>query len=306
MPASSAPVSATRAKPRLLAFGEILWDVFAEREVIGGAPFNVAAHAAACGLDAALYGSVGSDLRGQRARAEVKRLRVDDRWLRTDPRRETGRVDVLLDPQGQPEYRFAADVAYDAIEGPDAPGGPAIEPDQCAVLVCGTLAQRAPQSRRALAQLRAKLRGVPVFYDVNLRGAETPLELVRATLPGVTVLKVNEEEAQLLARERLGRPGDLTELFRRLRADDGLELLVCTRGAAGCTVVAPEQTLVVPSEPVSVVSAVGAGDAFSAAFIAGWLGGRSLEAAARAANRLGGFVASRAETVPEYPADWVA
>ena len=48
-----------------------------------------------------------------------------------------------------------------------------------------------------------------------------------------------------------------------------------------------------------VVDTVGAGDAFSAAFLAGVLGGRSLEEAARAGNVRAGKVAARAGAVPD-------
>lgn len=36
----------------VVAFGEILWDVIDGTAHIGGAPFNVAAHAVRCGLSA--------------------------------------------------------------------------------------------------------------------------------------------------------------------------------------------------------------------------------------------------------------
>jgi fructokinase len=54
-----------------------------------------------------------------------------------------------------------------------------------------------------------------------------------------------------------------------------------------------------------VASAVGAGDAFSAAFLAGRLAGRSLRACAEMANRLGALVASSREAVPLYGAEAV-
>ena len=38
----------------VLAFGEVLWDVIDGVPHLGGAPFNLAAHAAKCGLGAAI------------------------------------------------------------------------------------------------------------------------------------------------------------------------------------------------------------------------------------------------------------
>ena len=51
----------------VLAFGEILWDVIDGVPHIGGAPFNLAAHAAKCGLGAAIVSAVGRDDLGRRA-----------------------------------------------------------------------------------------------------------------------------------------------------------------------------------------------------------------------------------------------
>jgi fructokinase len=55
----------------------------------------------------------------------------------------------------------------------------------------------------------------------------------------------------------------------------------------------------VPGIDVNVVDAVGAGDAFTAAWISATLRGWPLETAARFANRVGGLVASHAGAMPE-------
>jgi fructokinase len=286
---------------RILTFGEILWDVLPSGEVIGGAPFNVAAHAVRCGLAAAIFSRVGTDARGARAHSAILRLGVDDRWVQTDSTRPTGRVDVSLDANGQPSYSIARDVAWDAIESATEHAAEQLAASGFSALVCGTLAQRSLGSRRALHHLRLRLPNVPVFYDVNLRGEETPMEIVRATLSGVTIVKLNHEEAAVLSDALWKEQVETEELFRRLQAAYGLKILICTRGARGSTVVSDEGRVDVPSAPVSVVSAVGAGDAFSAAFLAGWLRGKSLASAVENANLLGGYVASQRETIPEYP-----
>jgi len=291
--------STRAARPALLAFGEILWDVLPDGEVIGGAPFNVAAHAARCGLRAGLYSRVGQDERGRKARAALARFGVDDRWVQTDAQRPTGWVEVCLDQDGQPEYRITRDVAWDAIEASGAQGWGGWK---FSALVCGTLAQRSPISRAALAQVRRQLPDVPVFYDINLRGTETPWELVRATLPHTSIVKLNEHEAHALEVALGGKAAGTAELFQRLSGEFGVQILLQTEGAAGCRVFSAQGSFHVPGSPVKVVSAVGAGDAFSAAFLATWLRGAPLERAAALANQLGAHVASQRETVPDYPA----
>ena len=76
--------------------------------------------------------------------------------------------------------------------------------------------------------------------------------------------------------------------------------VIVTLGAEGCLVCerghAPVRCL---GEKIDVVDAVGAGDAFSAAFLAVWLKGASAAEAAAAGNARGAWVASRRGAVPE-------
>ena len=291
------------SSPSLLAFGEILWDVVGDTEHIGGAPFNLAAHATRCGLSARIYSRVGNDPRGQRARAELDRLQVDHGWVQHDPDRPTGYVDVRLDADGQPTYHFPDDTAWDHIEPPDDRAVATLRAQGFGALCFGTLAQRSPRSRKTLAALRDALPDVPVFYDVNLRAPFTPLDTVRDSLPGVTVIKVNEDEADILGRGWYGQALPVGKFYERLVADHGIRVLLLTRGSLGCAVYCHHGHFEIPGLQVKVASAVGAGDAFSAAFLASSLLGYPPEEAARRANRLGAWVASRPETIPDYPRD---
>ena len=81
----------------------------------------------------------------------------------------------------------------------------------------------------------------------------------------------------------------------------GLKTAIETRGADGCRVASRGESAF--DSPAicdgPVVDTVGAGDSFSAAFIAAVLRGESLKAAAEAGNRLAGKVAARAGAIPE-------
>ena len=78
------------------------------------------------------------------------------------------------------------------------------------------------------------------------------------------------------------------------------ELVKRLRGARGCLVADHTGAVEVPGRPVAVADTVGAGDAFSAAFLAFWLRGASSIDAANKANDLGAFVASCHGAVPAY------
>lgn len=51
---------------KAIVYGETIWDVFPEEQIIGGAPFNFAAHLAHLGNEAYLFSAVGRDELGDR------------------------------------------------------------------------------------------------------------------------------------------------------------------------------------------------------------------------------------------------
>ena len=291
-------------KHKILSFGEVLYDVFGEKEFIGGASFNLAAHAVRCGLDAQLISAIGADRRGDHFKDELARMGVGTRWLAVDSLRPTGIVNVTLDQNGQPTYDIVQGAAWDFIPTPaDAEGLCAYGFD---VLCFGTLVQRSEMSRKSLKKLREILKGVPVFYDVNIRPPFTPVSTIKESLPGATIVKVNDDEAKRLAPDVFGKALSLDDFGKALMGEYGVKVALLTRGADGCKVMWEDGTADFPGLPGKVVSAVGAGDAFSAAFLASWLKGRGPAEAARRANHLGTFVVMQAETVPEYTPELLA
>jgi len=78
---------------KLLAFGEILWDIVGEAKHLGGAPFNLAAHAARCGCEATILSRLGKDMLGEEALAAVIQWDVRDELIQHDTDHPTGTVD---------------------------------------------------------------------------------------------------------------------------------------------------------------------------------------------------------------------
>lgn len=285
----------------VVCFGEVLWDIVRGSEKIGGALFNVAAHLADLGLPVSLITSVGEDARGRAALAAMHRRGIDTALVGVTNQAPTGCVDVTLDAHGQPIYKIETPAAWDFIGASPLPRPAGWHNAAPAALICGSLAQRFPRNRSSLEALRLALPTTPVVYDVNLRGDETPLDIVWKTLPGVSVLKVNEEEAGRIATILGTTAADIDALFAGLRREFGLSALVCTRGSRGSVAVTTEDKSEVCGLPVQVASAVGAGDAFTAAFVAGWIRGCPLKVTLEVANLLSAHVASSWDTVPNCP-----
>lgn len=277
--------------PLLLSAGEILWDQYPGYRTLGGAPFNLAAHAARLGFASHFLSALGNDELGDEAMAQALALGVDMTYTRRHPALPTGIVDVSLDAEGHPSYSLRRPSAWEEPELTDCQAQ-TLQALRPAWLVCGTLAQTCPMAR----QVRMALRGVPLFYDVNLRpGFENPAT-VDELLREATVVKCNNAELEWLAGafELEGDPA--AALLRRYP----VTALCVTLGAAGCRLYCDGDTVEAPGLPIAVADSVGAGDSFSAALLYGFTEQWPLDRTARFANTLGSIVASRRGAIPEW------
>ncbi len=285
-------------KPKLLSFGEVLWDRIDGQDHLGGAPFNLAAHAVRCGTDACLLTAVGRDELGDRILEEMDRLGVRRNYVQRDPDHPTGTVTVELSAGGQPSYRIHRGVAWDYI---------AVHPEMLASLaaerfaaVCfGTLAQREPTSRATLEKVLEALPGVPAFFDVNLRQDYFSADLIRRGLQRATILKLNDSEVRTVSELIFRRAWSLEDFCRAVQQAFAVRVVLVTLGEKGCLAGEGGHAQICPGRAVEVADAVGAGDAFSAAFLAEWLRGKPVAEAAAAGNRRGAWVASRRGAIPE-------
>lgn len=275
------PVSRTAHNPpRVVSFGEILFDVIGGVPYLGGAPLNLAAHLRKQGAETTLISAVGNDPLGRDALGQIGKLGLDTGTIAVLDGFPTGTVTVLLDERKVAAYDFAMDTAYDHIPVP----GFDTEVD----LFCfGTLAQRSPESRGTLARLR-KMLDCLFFYDVNLRQDFYSKAILEESLYSADIVKLNEDEFPVLAA-MFGLPDDPEELRRRF----GLQMVLLTLGPEGCDLYSSGGVIHSPAVPVKVVSTVGAGDSFSAAFLYHYLTGSTLNEALTAGNLLAAKIAGQ-------------
>jgi fructokinase len=85
---------------------------------------------------------------------------------------------------------------------------------------------------------------------------------------------------------------------RRLLSLHGLKLVCVTRGNGGSLLISSEECSEHPGFRVKVADTVGAGDAFTAAMVHGYLRGTSLSQINENANRVGAWVASQSGATP--------
>jgi len=280
---------------RIVVIGEALVDVFPDREVLGGAPFNVARNLAALGASPLFVSRVGAGEAGERIAAQMQRLGMQVHALQRDRERQTGRVSVQL-RDGQPEFRIEPDGAWEWIDPESAAAS--VRAARPALAYFGTLAQRAPVSRAAV---RGSLLVSPAMrvLDLNLRGVEHEREVAAVSLELADLLKLNEDELRALVSWFLpGVSGDPQAPWA-LMSRFALQRMVVTRGEGGWSYYEANggRVLEGPSPRVSVVDTVGAGDAFAAVLLLGELRGwpvattllRAAEFAARVCTLHGAF-----------------
>jgi len=212
--------------------GEVLFDRWPDGTGFpGGAPANVAFHAAGLGAETFLISRTGDDPAGRRLREWLRGAGVDTAHCPADPARPTGTVTVDPDSAGGPCYDIYGPAAWDFIAADAA----ALDLARRArVLVIGTLAQRHPVSRGAIRELAAVAGrgGARVLADLNLRAPFHDEEILLWTLRHCGVLKLNRDELAGISR-LLGAAGDEKDLFSGLLREFAIPCGVLTAGADG-------------------------------------------------------------------------
>lgn len=286
----------------IVSVGEILWDLIGEDEHLGGAPFNFAVNASRLGHEVLFVSGVGDDARGRRAVEHAQALGLSTDYIKKAEGFPTGLATVELDTDGQPTFQIQRPAAYDRVEltPQDIAAITSRQPDW---VYFGTLQQTSSRARELTKQLVSSNPQARRFYDVNLRPDSYTPALVEELSSQATVLKLSESEANTLA-DWFDIPIDSVEHFCRRATDRfGWQAVVVTRGADGCALLIGGEFCESPGVRIQVADAVGAGDAFSAAFVHGLSAGWPAERVAIFSNRVGALVASRSGATPAWTLD---
>jgi fructokinase len=295
---------------RILSIGEILWDVFPggsdslPLEHLGGAPLNFAAHARKLGHETYIFSAVGDDKRGPRAIQQIAELRVAVDFIHRVRGVPTGFAAVEIDGEGHPHFAVARPAAYDRIALTDETLTRIadLQPDW---IYFGTLFHTTASN---LAITRRIVDACPTayrVYDMNLRGEHWTPDLVKELSSLASVIKASDEDMQLyrpalsMTREDFETSMANTSSAKMWGVPEA-RAVVITRGAKGCFVYSRGDLASARGFPVDVADTVGAGDAFTAAFVHALADQRPMTEAARFANAVGALVASRPGAIPDW------
>ncbi len=298
--------------------GGRLEDMATFAKAVGGCPTNIAVGCARLGLRAGLITRVGDEHMGRFIREQLIAERVDVSGVITDKARLTALV--LLGVRNEHDFPLifyrenCADMALcEADIDPDLIGRTK------AVVLTGT--HLSAENTRAACMNAARLAksgGARLVLDIDYRpnlwglaghgdgaarfiGSETVTAMLTELLPLCDLIVGTEEEFHIA-----GGSADTLNALRGVR-EVSAATLVCKRGPMGCAVF----PAAIPADldagiqgagfPVEVYNVLGAGDAFMAGLLRGWLRDEPWAVSARWANACGAIAVSRLLCSPEYP-----
>jgi 5-dehydro-2-deoxygluconokinase len=298
--------------------GGRLEDMASFAKFVGGSPTNTATGVARLGLKAGLITRVGADHMGRFIRERLMREGVDVTGVISDPNRLTALVVLgIRDRENFPLIFYRENCADMALCLADL--DKAWISSAGAVLINGThLSQPGVLEASTTAARWVKAAGGRVIFDIDYRPvlwglagkdmgeqrfvADEAVSIkLQQVLPLCDLIVGTEEEIHIL-----GGSTHTLQALRTIRASTRA-VLVCKRGAEGCVAFPAE----IPDHlhgairsagfPVEVFNVLGAGDAFMAGFLRGWLKDEPLDRCCEWANACGAIVVSRHGCAPAMP-----
>ena len=287
-----------------------LEDISTFAKYLGGSPANTAVGVSRLGLKSAMLSRVGNEQMGRFVRAQLEREGVDVSQVSTDPRRLTGLVFLAVrDRDTFPHIFYREQCADMALS--EAHVSLDFIASAASLLVSGTLLSQEATRRACHRAVTAAMEaGTRVVLDIDYRpvlwgltdaadgesrfvsSAEVSAHFA-ALLPNCALIVGTEEEIRIAG----GAEDTLAALDNIRQASTAL--IVLKRGADGCVAFPGaipariEAGIVAEGFPVEVFNVLGAGDAFMAGFLSGWLRAEPIAQCCRYANACGAIVVSR-------------
>ena len=275
---------------KIVAYGELLWDLLPSGEVLGGAPANFIFRINSFGDEGTLITRLGNDDLGEKARKAVTGIGLSDEHIQTDYEFPTGTVDVKIDADGIPDFNIIRDVAYDHIE---ISSEMVEQVQQADCLYFGTLIQRYGISKNTLRELIRESGNATKFLDINLRKNCYTKNTISESLMATDILKINDEEL-LEVKQMLGLYcNELKNIAGEIISRYKLRLVLVTLGSKGAFLISNKNDICYTAGyKVKLVDTVGSGDAFSAGFIHSFLNGEHLQFSLDFGNASGALAAT--------------
>ena len=283
-------------KPIIAGIGELLWDCLPSGKQLGGAPCNFAYHAMQAGCESFVISAIGNDESGAEIKKVVKKLNLSTQYIQENEY-PTSTVTVALDENGHPDYTIHENVAWDHIRWDNKMQELAAKMDA----VCfGSLAQRNRESQESIQSFISSLkRDCLKVFDINLRQNYYSNKTIVDSIMMSDMLKLNDDELPILANY-LVLNGSAENQIEKLIELFNLKYIIYTMGSKGSIIKSENETSYAEVPNINVADTVGAGDAFTAIFIAGILQGIPLKEVHKKATEIAAYVCTQKGATPKF------
>ncbi|MDR2222503.1 MAG: carbohydrate kinase [Flavobacteriaceae bacterium] len=284
--------------PKIVCFGEVLWEIFPTYKRIGGAPFNVAYHLSKMGIYTSLITRIGHDEYGTKILDRLNQVHIKTTSCQTDNLHPTGSVFTSFDEHNEAIYDFSTNSAWDNIEL-RAEDLELIE--NADAFVFGTLASRKNLTRTTLHQLLEA--ATYKVYDVNFRPPHYEMGFVIELMHKSDLIKMNKSEMKQIL-DHIGKVYTTDqENIKHIQDHFNCNELLITDSSKGGMYVYNNTTYYFPAVPIVIRDTVGSGDAFLAGFLSEKIKNDNTYDIVKKASALGAFITSHTGACPDYDLD---
>ncbi|WP_137091042.1 carbohydrate kinase family protein [Mangrovivirga cuniculi] len=279
----------------VVAFGEILWDVFNEDKKIGGGPLNVALTMNDLGASVSLISAVGEDKNGDLLLNEIAK-KIDTSSIFKHSTLPTSTVDVILDDNKTATYKINQPVAWDEIQYSEDLRNVV---DSSDIFIYGSLASRNEISRETLIKLLDN--NALNVLDINLRAPYYTNENLLGLINKADFVKFNDQEIEEIIKLVYGQPFEgIEDAMKCISQYSGIDKICVTKGDRGAVFYSDREFYYNSGYDIEVVDTVGAGDSFLGSLVFKIYEGESPQNALDFASAMGAYVCSKPGANPAY------
>ncbi|GHO97089.1 hypothetical protein KSF_071370 [Reticulibacter mediterranei] len=282
---------------------------------VGGCPTNISVGARRLGLNPALLTGVGEDKVGSFILHFLRREGIETKYIPLKPGKRSSAVVLGIEPPDRFPLTYYRDNCADiALTIDDVLAAPVA--DSRTLLISGTgLSQEPSRSATLFAAETAQAAGTTVVLDIDfrpdqwddprafgvvVRSALRVVDIVLGTEDEINAAMLTDQSQVSLTHSQVSDArvsGDVQAAIRTLLSL-GPRVLVQKRGASGTTVHLSEngnqpRQIEVPGFPVEVRNILGAGDAFAAGVLYGFVQGWDWYKTIRLANACGAILVTQ-------------
>jgi fructokinase len=270
---------------KIVAFGEVVWDILPEGKILGGTPVNMVFRCNSFGEKGFLLSRLGYDNSGHEALDKLEELGISIKNVQIDDEFPTGTVDVTFDKNNESRYKVELDVAFDHIEF-SAQALKLVRKADC--LFYGLLPQRFGVSKNTIRELIKESPDSIHFFDLKLFEHFFNKKVVEDLLECSNIIRIKEKEVSFLMDELGMKQGSLEEFCKQLSKKYRLNLILITRSSNGVFAYHKTKGIFFDSGyKVDVVDNIGSGMAFCAAFLHYYLNKKDIQHALNFGNAAG-------------------